>query len=56
LETENAGARLPADVVDVSDKQLSNALLIPLSEYIPCLIISLVTFFKNLMQAGSRSS
>ena len=56
LDTVKAGTTLPDAVDDVNDKQLSNALRIPLSEYIPCRIISLVTFFKNLRQAGSRSS
>ena len=55
FETENFGSRLPDGVIVVNDKQLSNARLIPLSEYIPCRNISLVTLFNNFIHAGSRS-
>ena len=56
LETVNAGTVFPVAVLTSKERQLSNALLIPLSEYIPCRSISVVTFFKNLRHAGSRSN
>ena len=56
LETENCGPLLPDCDIEDNDKQLSNARLIPLSEYMPCRSISLVTLFKNFMHLGSRST
>ena len=55
LETENCVPFFPDGDIEDSDRQLSNARRIPLSEYMPCRSISLVTLFKNFIHLGSRS-